>query len=305
MNSPLAMPNIGVRTGPDLDQAYAECMALVRQLDPDRYITCLFAPRDAQAGLFALYAFSNEIARVRETVSEPMPGEIRHQWWREALSCKGEQAERQNPVAMAILHTLKRYKLPPEPLLALIEARSFDLYDDPMPTWLDLEGYCGETSSSLVRLASLILAEGAEPGSADLCGYAGVAYAITGLLRAFPIHARRRQCYLPHETLIACGVSLDDLAEGKDSEGLRAALAEAIRRARQHYETLHARIPEIDPRIRPAFFGCCLVPGYLQQMSRPGYRPFETLVDLNPLQKWWRIGRSAWRARRMGGHAKV
>lgn len=298
MNSPLAMPGLAVRKGPELDEAFATCMAQVRSLDPDRYLACLFAPREAQPGLFALYAFGSEIARIREVVSEPMPGELRHQWWREALSCKGEEAGRQNPVALAVLDTLKRYALPPEPLLALIEARSFDLYDDPMPTWQDLEGYCGETSSALVRLASLILARGEDPGSADLCGYAGVSYAMTGLLRAFPIHARRRQCFLPHETLISCGVSLDDIAEGKDSDGLRAALHEARQRARSHFETLRSRIGEIDARIRPAFLACGLVPAYLGKMERADYRPFETLVDLNPMHKWWIIGRSAWKARR-------
>lgn len=299
MNSPLATPGLANAAAPDPGAAYASCMAIVREFDPDRYIASLFAPRAAQPGLFALYAFSSEIARIREMVSEPMPGEIRHQWWREALSCRGQEASRQNPVALAVLDTMRRYKLPPEPFLALIEARSFDLYDDPMPTWLDLEGYCGETSSALIRLASLVLAGGDDPGSADLCGYGGVAYAMTGLLRAFPIHARRRQCYLPHETLIACGVSLDDVAEGKDSEGLRAALAEARKRAGQHFETLRSRIGEINPAIRPAFFGCCLVPDYLRRMERPDYRPFDTWVDINPLQKWWRIGLGAWRARRL------
>jgi phytoene synthase len=299
MNSPLAMPGLVVRKAPELDTAFALCLAQVRTLDPDRYLACLFAPREAQAGLFALYAFNSEIARIREVVSDPMPGELRHQWWREALSCKGEEASRQNPVALAILHTLKRYALPPEPLLALIEARSFDLYDDPMPTWLDLEGYCGETSSAVVRLASLILANGEDPGGAELCGYAGAAYAMTGLLRAFPIHARRNQCFLPHETLIACGVSLDEINEGRDSEGLRAALNETRQRALSHFETVRLRIGEIDPRIRPAFFACCLVPSYLATMESHDYRPFETLIDLNPIQKWWIIGKSAWRAKRL------
>ncbi len=281
-----------------LEQAFAECAAHVRALDPDRYFACLFAPKASQGPLFALYAFNAEIARVRETVSEPMPGEIRHQWWREALSCGGAEAAAPNPVALALSHTMKRFRLPPDPLLALIEARSFDLYDDPMPTWLDLEGYCGETSSALIRLASLILADGEDAGSADLCGYGGVAYAITGLLRTFPIHARRRQCYLPHETLIACGVTLEEIFEGKDSEGLRATLALTRDRAQNHLDTLRSRIGELDPRIRAAFYPCCLVQSYLDQMADRNYRPFDTLVDLSALGKLWRIGRSAWRARR-------
>ena len=61
----------------------------------------------------------------------------------------------------------------------------FDLYDDTMPTLNDLEGYCGETSSSLIRLGAMILADGSDPGAADAAGHAGVAYALTGLLAPF------------------------------------------------------------------------------------------------------------------------
>ena len=65
--------------------AYAACEALVRDNDPDRFFATLFAPADMRPHIFALYAFSHEIARVRESVSEPMPGEVRLQWWRDAL----------------------------------------------------------------------------------------------------------------------------------------------------------------------------------------------------------------------------
>ncbi|HUN10865.1 MAG TPA: phytoene/squalene synthase family protein [Rhabdaerophilum sp.] len=284
---------------PDLDSAYRACQATVRQHDPDRYAACLFAPGALQPALFALFAFNSEIARIRELVSEPMPGEIRHQWWREALCCQGRGEEaRTHPVALALKDTLLRYRLPPEPLLALVEARSFDLYDDPMPTWLDLEGYCGETSSALIRLATIILAEGEDAGSADLCGHAGVAYAITGLLRAFPIHARRQQCYIPHEALIACGLDVDDIHEGRDSDNLRAVLAAMRERARAHFDQVRGRIGELDPRIRAAFLPVCLCPTYLEAMERPDYQPFHSRIDISPLRRLFILGRSAWRARR-------
>jgi phytoene synthase len=283
--------------GEDLEGAYASAREAVRTLDPDRYIATLFAPRTAQPHLFALYAFSAEIARVRDAVSEPMPGEMRHQWWREALSCSTGGA-RTSPFVIALRDTMQRFRLPPEPFLNLIEARGFDLYDDPMPTWGDLEGYCGETSSSLVRLASLILAEGVEPGSAALCGHAGVAYALTGLLRSFPMHAARGQCYVPHEVLITCGISHEEIFAGRDTEGLRAVLAAMRQRARDHLELLRAGISTIDSRIAPAFYPVCLVEPYLNRMQRADYRPFATPVNLAPLAKFWHVGKGAWKARK-------
>ena len=65
---------------------FEHCAALVREADRDRYLATLFAPAEHRDALFALYAFNVEIARVRELAREPLPGEIRLQWWREVLS---------------------------------------------------------------------------------------------------------------------------------------------------------------------------------------------------------------------------
>lgn len=294
MNAPAC--SASVASDAVLAEAFEAARLSLRALDPDRYLATLFAPREARPYLFALYAFSAEIARVRETISEPMLGEIRHQWWREALSCRAASAA-ENPLALALQATLKRFHLPPEPLLALIEARAFDLYDDPMPTWLDLEGYCGETSSALIRLATLILGGGQECGGADLCGHGGAAYAITGLLRAFPIHARRNQCYIPHEVLIACGVSHEDIFAGKDSESLRAALAAMRARAHSHLDAVAGKLCCLPRNCRAAFYPVCLTRHYLAQMERPDYRPFETRIDLSPLRKLLIFAKATLRSR--------
>ena len=39
----------------------------------------------------------------------------------------------------------------------MLDARIFDLYDDPMPSTQRLEGYCGETASALIQLAAMVL----------------------------------------------------------------------------------------------------------------------------------------------------
>ena len=69
----------------DLASAYAHCESLLRAEDDDRWRAILFAPAESRPHLHALYAFSLEIARVRANAGDPMPGEIRYQWWRDAL----------------------------------------------------------------------------------------------------------------------------------------------------------------------------------------------------------------------------
>lgn len=253
----------------------------------------LFAPRAAREPLWALHAFNAEIAAIKDQVSEPLPGEMRQQWWRDVIEARGGTPAPSSPVAQALLDTMARHALPASALLAMIDARGFDLYDDPMPDWTALEGYCGETASTLVRLSTLIMADGEEPGGAALCGHAGVAYAITGLLRSFPVHARRRQCYLPVSLLAACGVQPEDIFEGRDSDGLRAALTQMRARARGHLAALEAGRAALDTRIASAFHAMRLCEPYLQRMERADYNPFRTLIDRAPLGKLWTLARAA------------
>lgn len=277
-----------------LDDHYAACADMLRKEDPDRYFACLYAPERKRRHLHALYAFSLELARVRELVSEPLTGEIRMQWWRDALCGEGRGDVTAHPIAGALLDTVKKFELPVQALKDLIEGRSFDLYDDPMPTRGDLEGYCGETSSSLMRLASLVLADGRDPGGADAAGHAGVAYAITGLLRALPWHASRGQLYLPADMLAKHGVTRDEVVGGKVTPGLCNALAELRALARHHYEMALRAAPAMEVGPRAALMPLAVVPVYLKRMESGGYEPFRSLITA-PLWRrlfaMWAFGR--------------
>lgn len=276
-----------------LPEAYAHCTALVREHDSDRYIASLYAPESQRPALHALYAFSHEIARVRALVSEPLPGEVRMQWWRDLLEGEGKGETQGHPVAAALLDTVTRYRLPIAPLTSLIEARIFDLYDDPMPRMSDLEGYAGETSSALIRLGSLILANGRDPGGAAACGHAGVAYALCGLMRAFPWHAAAGQVYIPADILGRNGVTREDIVRGRGGPGVLYSLKELREIARRHLKKLRDMRETIPPAIAPAFLPVALVEPYLRRMERTGYDPYRTIVTLPAWQRQWTIWRAA------------
>jgi phytoene synthase len=269
-------------------------MDLVREADRDRYLATLLAPPDRQDGLFALFAFNQEIARIREIVSDPLPGEMRFQWWRDTLGGEARGEAREHPVAAALSDAIERYSLPRQALLDLIDARVFDLYDDPMPSVNDLEGYCGETSSSLIRLASLVLAGGGDPGGAGAAGHAGVAYAVTGLLRALPWHSRRGQCYVPLDILGGHGLDRDDIVRQKDGLALRAVLADMRDLARRHRDTALDLIGTVDRVCRAAFLPVALVEPYLRTMEVKSYDPFRSVVELPQWRRQWIL----WRASR-------
>jgi phytoene synthase len=279
-----------------LDWAYAHCEARVRDGDKDRYLASLFAPPAARPSLFALYAFSLEIARLREIVSEPLPGEVRLQWWRDALGGEARGDAVNHPVAAALEDTINRCHLPRAPLVALIDARVFDLYNDPMPTLADLEGYAGETSSALIRLASLILVQGQDPGAVDAAGHAGVAYALTGLMRAFPWHAARGQLYLPLDLLARHGATRDDVVKGRGGPGVARALADLRGEARRHLDTTRQLRRTISPAITAAFLPVALVESYLARMERKDYDPLRTVVEVPQWRRQWTLWRAARKA---------
>jgi phytoene synthase len=285
-----------------LAAAYAQCEARVRAEDRDRWLSLLFAPADLRPHLHAVFAFSLEIAGIRDRVSDALPGEVRFQWWREAIEGAGRGDVEAHPLAAALLDTIARCRLPREAFIGLIEARCFDLYDDPMPSQSALEGYCGETSSVLFRLASLVLARGGDPGGVDCAGHAGVAYAITGLLRAFAWTCARGQMYVPGDLIARHGLSAQAMLQGPASEAIGAVLAETRALARHHLMQTRRLIDAVQPEAAVAFLPVCLVERYLGLMESSAYDPYRTRIELPQWRRQWIIWMSARRAaRRMVG----
>ena len=271
---------------------YEHCAALVREADRDRYLATLFAPAAHRDALFSLYAFNVEISRVRDLAREPMPGEIRLQWWREILAGEREGEAAAHPVAAALRATLTRYGFVATPLLELIDAHTFDLYDAPMATMDDLELYAIRTQSPLFAMAAGILRSGSV--APDLFTLdAAVAYAIGGILSGFARHASRRQLFVPLDVLERHNVNREDIFAGAAGEPLRAALAEMRGAARQHLAAAQTKLHLAPTEILPALLPVALVGPQLRRMERPGYKPYQ--FEQIPL---WRRQWLLWRAAR-------
>ena len=82
----------------------------LKSVDPDRLRAAVFADRDGCERLQILYAFHYELAKVPELVSEPMIGQIRYQWWRDAIAEIYEgRAVRQHEIATPLAKVLIDY----------------------------------------------------------------------------------------------------------------------------------------------------------------------------------------------------
>jgi 15-cis-phytoene synthase len=265
----------------------------------DRFLAALFAPAEHRGALYALYAFNLEIARVRALAHGSVAGEIRLQWWSDVLAGEAHGGAAGHPVAAALLATIARHRLAAAQLAALIDARRFDLYDEPMRTLADLNTYADATSSNLIRLSAQVIDDGsAELGDlfGDLAHHAGLAYAFTGLLAAFPIHARREQLYIPLEILDRHGAARHEVSRLRVTAGLHAALAEMRLIAREHLRQAQRIQSTLMPRLVPAFLPVALAGPVLARMERADYDPFRP-VELSAWRRQWLI----WRATRQPG----
>ena len=283
------------QSGENENTAY--CMDLVRQFEKDRYLATLFAPAEKRPDVFALYAFGVEIARIRENVSEPGLGEIRMQWWSEAIEALFDGNVGDHPVLRALAETIVSTPLSKESFLNLIEARRFDLYDDAMPTMRDLEGYAGETSSVLIQMAALVLGGEAASRAADAAGHAGVAYAITGLLRSVPMHRARGQMYVPEELLLTNELTAAHFRDARWSDAMGLVFRQMRQAARNHLAKAREFDPDVAQEVGPAFLPVSLIELYLNRMEKAGFNPFKHDARVSQLRRQFRLLTASWQVR--------
>lgn len=274
--------------------AAAFCADLVRGHDFARYASTLFVSPDERRALLALYAFNVEIVRVRDHITQPLPGEVRLKWWSEVLAGEGDGGVEGNPVVSELLLAIRHFRLPTDPLTRLIFEHQFDLYNDPMPTLAALEGYVADTSSTLFALAARIAAA----ASAEIdhaARHAGLAQGFAQVIAALPRDAARRQLFVPVQLLTEQGIGVEAIFAAKETPPVRAALDQLIGEARLHLDTALSLLADIAPQARAMFLPLAVVRHDLGRMSRADSDPFvpRTASRLSTLWTLWRASKSS------------
>ena len=255
---------------------FAVCEDLVRRVDFDRYLSALFAPERARRHLFALYALNYEIAKTAESVTQPIAGQIRLQWWRDAIAEAYTGKARAHEVVTALASVISAHHLPQALFDELLDARENDLAEQPFATLAEWEAYADATSGNVMRLAARVL--DAEDSLDDAAGEAGIAYGFTGLLRAIPFHAAKQRAVLPMELLDGAGVLDHDILAGRMSENVSALIARVADIARGYFRAATSR--QIPRPFLPALLPAALVPGYLSVMTLKGLDLFRDSTEV-------------------------
>lgn len=258
----------------------AALITLVRGGDYDRFLAIQLAPKAKRAGLYAVTALHVEVARIAESVSEPLIGHIRLAWWREGLEeiMKG-QAPRNHSVLRA-LHTLYVEHAAMFPLLlAMVEARAADMDDALLAEEAAWLAYGDATAGGLHRAwAQMLDAEAAQAHDGAIQARAR-AYAMIGLLRAIPFMASHGWVRFPSTRLSKH--QLESLAPSAQLNGfVEEVVNDALRACDGHM---------LDSRLLPLIGTVKLAKLHAKNMKKTGHNPYA--LRPNTLGSAWQIAK--------------
>ena len=271
------------------------CAEQVRRQDRERYLTALLAPPARREDLFALYAFNLEVAKTAEVVSEALVGRIRLQWWREAIDEIYEGRPRTHAVVTALAAAVERHDLPRQPFDRIIEAREADLDGEPPADLAALETYAEGTATNLFRLAFAALGCPADQGpTGEAARRLGIAWALTGLIRAVPFHASQMRNYLPADLTAEAGFDPAELFAFRASPALARVIEPMVAAAVDHLGAARRIRRQVPRGGASLWLFATLAEGHLGRLRRAGFDPFDSAVQAERPGAGWRLAWAHW-----------
>jgi len=274
---------------PDAQQA----IEAARLFERDRYLSALLAPSDARDDLITIAAFAGELRRIPLMTREAAIGEIRLQWWRDALGAAGGGSSG-HPVADAVNDVARRRSLQSDLLVALVEGFSRELYEDGIRDHHEMLHYANETDGAAIRLALGVL--GGTAVTDDDIDRAGRALALSRLALALPQHLAHGRLPVPVEFVKDAGDprGLGAPEASAAARRLIGLLADEASRGLREFRASQNRLPT---RFDAAFLPLALVEPYLKSVLRPERDVLLHVADISPLSRVTRLWLAHWRQR--------
>lgn len=269
----------------------------LREHDRHRFLASLLISDDIRTPISVLYAFNAEISRIRELVKEPLPGEIRLQWWREVTAEAARKDEATaNPLALALNQVIDQYGISRASFDGYCRSRIFDLYDDPMPDKLTYEGYCGETASTMLQWTCQIIDADIAKTTANACGHAGIAQSVAGHLALLPQHIARGQVYIPLEFMKELDIDRTQFLSGKDKDKTVEILNMFVDFGEMHLTKAREELAKLPDHIQQAFLPLASTARIYKRTRKAGAQALLSSVALATWLSQWDL----WQSKRKG-----
>ncbi len=238
-----------------------------------------------------LYAFNLELSKLRETVSEPLIGRMRLQFWRDALPAIRAGEPPAHEVARPLADVVRTFDIPLGDLERMIDAREADLDDVPPADLERLADYAEGTASSVMATGLRLL--GIDPApNAELLRHAGIATCFVGLARAIPHQVASGRVTLPADLCRAADLDPSHPHQWPENPDVRPIAAVLLDAAQVHIDAVRAAGGALPSSSLPALMPFSLAALYMRRMRQCGNDPYAMAAQpigiSRPLTVLWR-----------------
>ncbi len=278
------------------ERAFAACQRLATSHYENFSVLSWFLPRALRPHFSSVYAFCRHTDDLGdEGAYSPTERLARLDAWESDLRrCFSIDQSPKHPYLIALRETIRRFDLPDEPFLRLIEANRMDQRASRYPTYADLLRYCEHSANPVGRLVLMLY--GYRDDERQRCSDAiCTALQLTNFWQdiASDYHERSR-IYLPAEDMARFGYDEAALARGEATPAFRALLAFEVERARSLFAEgmpLLARLHGL-PRRAVALFALGGLEA-LAAIERRSYDVFAQRPTISRRRKLWLMARVA------------
>lgn len=278
---------------PDISAGDRAIVAQVaRAHEIDRYLSALLSPRAVRPDLIALAAFAGEISRIPVMVSEPMMGEIRLQWWRDALAAGRGGVRSGNPVTDAFAAAIRRHDLPQALVERVIDSQLALLEPQPFSDEAELRSHLASQDGTLFHLAARMIDRAAAAQAATWIDQAAIAYGLARTAVEFSAVAVQGRTLLPASLAAEFGLE-HAAAIARSPEAAERVLARISDLALDAYRDAAGRRRHQPAAPRLACLSLAMVVPYCARVRQLGSRAATEPVEITPFVRVWRLWR--WR----------
>ncbi len=272
--------------------SYQYCVDKTEQSGSSFTSSFRFLPQEKRQAMTVLYAFCREVDDVVDECSDADVARTTLNWWRnEVAAVFGGHPT--HPVCQALIPVVKRFNLPQEHLLEIIDGMEMDLDQPRYADFKSLQLYCYRVAS----VVGLLSAEIFGYTDRETLKYAhdlGIAFQLTNIIRDVGEDARRNRIYLPMDEMQQFGVSAADILNSRETENFQKLMAFQIARAQRFYQQALDHLPAVDRKAqRTGLIMAAIYRAVLDEVVASGCHVLKERVSLTSRYKLW-LAFKAW-----------
>lgn len=263
------------------------------------YISARMLPRERRWATYALYGFcryaDNLIDNPRQRSAAELLAEA--DFIATELQIAYRTGESEHPVIHPFIVVAKRYGIPIEYPLDLLEGVKMDLQRSRYRTFEDLYLFCYRVAG-VVGLMMIHVLGYKNKAAFQYAEKLGVAMQLTNILRDVKEDKNMGRIYLPREELRCFGLSEQDIIHERMTDNLRELMKFQVERAHHYYEEANRGIPMLYRKSQFAIYSASKIyRGILRKIEARDYNPFLGRVFVSQLKKIGILAREVLRTR--------